>query len=51
MNILIEVQMRDNIVPQVLIYQYAFSKSKFYKEYHTDKDNFKVVTQKGLMSY
>lgn len=27
----------------------SFSKSKFYKEYHTDKDNFKVVTQKGLM--
>ena len=27
----------------------TFSKSKFYKEYHTDQDNFKVVTQKGLM--
>ncbi len=27
----------------------AFSKSKFYKEYHTNKDDFKVVTQKGLM--
>ena len=27
----------------------AFSRSKKYKEYHTNKDNFKVVTQKGLM--
>tara|TARA_B100000941_G_scaffold285383_1_gene257354 strand:+ start:4733 stop:5980 length:1248 start_codon:yes stop_codon:yes gene_type:complete len=27
----------------------SFSKSKFYKEYHTDKDNFKVVSQKGLL--
>ena len=26
----------------------SFSKSKIYKEYHTDKDDFKVVTQKGL---
>ena len=26
----------------------AFSKSKEYPEYHTDKDDFKVVTQKGL---
>lgn len=26
----------------------CFSKSKYYKEYHTSKDNFKVVTQKGL---
>ena len=27
----------------------AFSKSKFYKVYHTNKDDFIVVTQKGLM--
>ena len=26
----------------------AFSRSKEYPEYHTDKDNFKVVTEKGL---
>ena len=26
----------------------CFSKSKYYKEYHTSKDDFKVVTQKGL---
>ena len=26
----------------------SFSRSKFYPEYHTDKDNFKVVTEKGL---
>ena len=26
----------------------AFSRSKSYKEYHTNKDDFKVVTQKGL---
>lgn len=26
----------------------GFSRSKKYKEYHTDKDNFNVVTQKGL---
>ena len=26
----------------------SFSRSKFYPEYHTSKDNFKVVTQKGL---
>jgi aminopeptidase-like protein len=27
----------------------AFSRSKSYKEYHTNKDDFKVVTQKGLV--
>ena len=27
----------------------AFSRSKEYKEYHTNKDNFNVVSQKGLM--
>ena len=27
----------------------GFSRSKEYPEYHTDKDNFNVVTQKGLM--
>ena len=27
----------------------TFSRSKYYKEYHTDKDNFNLVTQKGLM--
>jgi aminopeptidase-like protein len=26
----------------------CFSKSKYYKEYHTSRDNFDVVTQKGL---
>ena len=26
----------------------AFSRSKSYKEYHTNKDDFKVVTQKGF---
>ena len=26
----------------------CFSKSKYFKEYHTSKDNFNVVTQKGL---
>tara|TARA_Y100000590_G_scaffold461217_1_gene622312 strand:+ start:33911 stop:35170 length:1260 start_codon:yes stop_codon:yes gene_type:complete len=27
----------------------GFSRSKEYKEYHTDKDDFKVVSQRGLM--
>ena len=40
---------RQYCAPKIDLPYCSFSKSKEYPEYHTDKDNFKVVTQKGLL--
>ena len=40
--------MRDSIISKVDLPLIAFSRSREYPEYHTDKDNFKIVTNKGL---
>jgi len=39
---------RQYCAPGVELPLIAFSRSKIYPEYHTNKDNFKLVTQKGL---
>ena len=39
---------RQYCAPNIDLPLCRFSKSKDYPEYHTDKDNFKVVTEKGL---
>ena len=40
---------RQYCSPKINLPYCSFSKSKEYPEYHTDKDDFKVVTQKGLL--
>ena len=44
--------MKDNIVHQVLNYQYGFSRSKYgeYRQYHTSLDNSNFISARGLKS-
>ncbi len=39
---------RQYCSPKINLPVTAFYRSKYFKEYHTDKDNFKVVSSKGL---